>query len=135
MGDQPGSVRYRSIFESALKAYENKTGITLVEHPLSVQLLTCDTAESITALVQQQASALTGMEPQEKDRVMISIKNTVSISIRLYATASLGYAVGLVCQKSADGMFHISDGFTQPLPPSKAIYAGIAILFVVCVLL
>ena len=135
MGDQPGSVRYRSIFESALKAYENKTGITLVEHPLSVQLLTCDTAESITALVQQQASALTGMELQEKDSVMISIKNTVSISIRLYATASLGYAVGLVCQKSADGMFHISDGFTQPLPPSKAICAGIAILFVVCVLL
>ena len=135
MGDQSGSVRYRSIFESALKAYENKTGITLLEHPLSVQLRTCDTAESIAALVQQQASALTGIEIQGKDRVMISIKNTVSISIKLYATASLDYAVGLVCQKFAHGMFHISDGFTQPLPPPKAIYAGLAILLVVCVLL
>jgi hypothetical protein len=135
MGDQSESVRYRSIFESGLKAYENKTGITLVEHPLSVQLRTCDTVESIAALVQQQASALTGVELQGKDRVMICIKNTVSISIKLYATASLGYAVGLVCQKSADGMSHISDGFTQLLPPSKAIYAGLAILFVVCILL
>jgi len=112
MGDQSESSRYRAIFESALKTYEKKTGISLVEHPLSVQLRTCDTVESITALVQHQASSLTGNESQGKDRVMISIKNTVSISIKLYATASLGYAIGLVCQKPADGIFRISDDFS-----------------------
>ena len=135
MADQSGSIRCRALFESALRTYEKKTGITLVEHPLSIQLRTCDTVESINALVQHQASSLTSNEPQGKDRVMISIKNTVSISINLFATASLGYAIGLVCQKSGDGMSHISDSFSQPLPPPKAIYAGIAILLVVCALL
>jgi len=68
MGDQSGSIRYQAIFESALKTYEKETGITLVEHPLSLQLQTCDTVESMTTLVQHQASALTGNEPQGKDR-------------------------------------------------------------------
>jgi len=65
---------------------------------------------------------------------MISIQNTVSISTKLYATASLGYAIGLVRQKAGDGMFHISDGLSQPLPPPKAIYAGLSILLAVCAL-
>ena len=111
MGDQPGLINYWEVFDSALKTYENKTGITLVEHSLSVELRTCDTVESITALVQQQASALIGNEPQGKDRVMTSINYIISISIKLYATDPLGYAIGLVCQKSIDDMSHISDEF------------------------
>lgn len=114
-----------------MKTYEKKIGITLVEHPLSVQLRTCDTVESITVLVQQQALALIGNEPQGEDRVMLSINNIISISIRLYATDSLRYAIGLVCQKSIDDMCHISDEFPQPLPPPKAICASFAILLAV----
>ena len=112
MGDQSGSIRYRALFESALKTYEKETGITLVEHSLSVQLRTCDNVEAITALVQHQASALTGNELQVEDRVMISIKNIVSISTKLFAIASLDYAIGLVCQKSVGSMFHISDEYS-----------------------
>ena len=135
MGDQSESIRYRAIFESALNAYEKETGISLVEHPLSVQIRTCNTVESITARVRHQAIGLTGNEPQGTIRVMISIKIIVSISTKLYSTASLRYAISLVCQKSADGIFHIFDRFSQPLPPQKAIYAGIAILLAVCALL
>jgi len=135
MGDQSESIRYRAIFESALKAYEKETGITLVEHPLSVQLRTCNTVESITALVRHQAIGLTGNEPQGTIRVMKSIKIIVSMSTKLYAPASLEYVIALVCRKSADGIFHVSDRFSQPLPPPKAIYAGLAILLAVCALL
>ena len=131
MDDQSESIRYRAIFESALKAYEKKTGITLVEHPLSVQIRTCNTVESITALVRHQAIGLTGNEPQGTVRVMISIKTIVSMSTKLYSTASLGYTMDLVCRKPADGIFHTFDRFSQPLPPQKLIYAGIAILLTV----
>ena len=135
MGDQSRSIRYRALFESALKTYEKETGITLVDHPLSVQLRTCDNVEAIAALVQHQASALTGDELQVKDRAMISIKNTISISTKLFTIASLDYGIGLVCQKSTDDVSHVSDVVSQPLPPPTAIYAGLAILFGVCALL
>ena len=137
MGDQSGSIRYRALFESALKTYEKETGITLVDHPLSVHLRTCENVEAISTLVQHQASALTGdeLELQVKDRAMISIKNTVSILTKLFTIASLDYGIGLVCQKSPDDVSHISDVVSQPLPPPKAIYAGLAILFRVCALL
>jgi len=62
---------------------------------------------------------------------MKSIKSIVSILATLSATASLGDTIGLVSQKGADSVFHISDRFLQPFHPVKAIYAGLAILLVV----
>ena len=135
MADQSESVRYRALFESALKKYEKETGITLVEHPLSIQLRTCDTLESIIAFLQHQTSILTGDELREEDRLMLSIKNTISISTKLFAIATFDYAIGLVCQKSADECSTSLTVFSQPLPPPKAIYAGLAILLVVCAIL
>jgi len=104
MGDQPESASFRVLFESALQAYEKTTGISLAEHPLAIQLQSCHSIESMTALVQDQASAFN--EFREKDRVTKSVKNTLSILTKLSATASLGDAVGLVCRKSPDGVLH-----------------------------
>jgi len=36
MYDQPGSTGFRALFESALRTYEQTTGIRLAEHPLAV---------------------------------------------------------------------------------------------------
>ena len=100
MGDQSGSTRFRAPFESALEAYEKKTGITLAEHPLALQLQSCHSVEDITTLVQDQASAFG--EFRGKDRIMKSIKSTASILATLSATASFGDAIGLVRHKGAD---------------------------------
>jgi fungal STAND N-terminal Goodbye domain len=104
MGDQSESTSFRALFESAFQAYEKKTGITLAEHPLAMQLQSCHSVESMTALVQDQASAFN--EFRGKDRVTKSLKSTLSILIKLSATASLGSAVGLVCRKGPDGVSH-----------------------------
>ena len=101
MGDQFGFTRFRAPFESALETYETKTGITLAEHPLALQLQSCHSVEDITTLVQDQASAFG--EFRGKDRIMKSIKSTASILATLYATASFGDDIGLVRHKGADG--------------------------------
>ena len=95
MSDNSESTGFRVFFESAFQAYENKTGIPLAEHPLAIQLQSCHSAESMTALVQDQTSAFN--EFRGKDRVAKSVKTTLSILTKLCATASLGDAVGLVC--------------------------------------
>jgi len=108
MAGPSGSPHFQALFESALQAYQAKTGITLAEHALAVQLQNCNTVESIATLVQSQAQAFS--DYQECDRIMKSIKTIVSILTSLSAAAPLANAVGL------------------PFPPAKAIPAGLAIL-------
>ena len=94
MGDQSRPTGFRALFESALQAYEKKTGIRLAEHPLAVKLQSCLSVESITVLVQDQASAFS--ESIGKDRIMQPIRSIVSMINTLSTTASLGNAIHLV---------------------------------------
>jgi hypothetical protein len=130
MGDHSGSARFRVLFGPALRAYEKKTGITLAEHPLAVQLHTCHSIESITSVLLGEAQAFG--EFGGSDRVIKSIKNTVLILSTLFATASLDDAMGLVRQKVLMACSTALTVFLQSFPPGKAIYAGLAILLAVC---
>jgi hypothetical protein len=97
MADRSGPAHLEPLFESALQAYKKKTEITLAEHPLAVQLQSCDSTESIiTILLQGEPPAFSNF--QEKDRITKSIKTIVSALTTLSATASLGDAFGLVRQ-------------------------------------
>ena len=97
MADQSRPTHFHSRFESALRAYEKTVGVTLAEHPLAVQLQSCHSIESITAVLQAQAQAFG--EFRGSDRVIKSIKNTVSTLARISATTSLAIDLGLVCQQ------------------------------------
>jgi hypothetical protein len=113
MANQTGMTRFTgfpALFESALQAYAKKTGVALPNHPIAIQLQRCDSIESIIAIVLGQASALT--EFLQNERMMKSIKSTLSILNALFATADLGDTIGLVRQKIAYSVFHICDGFT-----------------------
>jgi len=130
MANQTGSSRFRALFESAFQAYEKKTGISLAEHPLAVQLQSFDSVESITTLLQNQTQAF--REFRGSDRVMKLIKDIASILATLSATASLGDSIGLVRQKSLMASLMVLTFSLQPFPPATAIYAGLAILLSVC---
>ena len=111
MGDQSRSARFRALFESALQAYADKTGVTLAQHPYAVQLQSCHTVESITALVYDQVFPFS--EFGGKDGIAKSINGTVSIMITLSATTFLRDVIsGLVRQRDADGVSHSSYGFS-----------------------
>jgi len=132
MANQPGCSRFRALFKSALQSYEKKAGVTLVDHPLALQLRSCDSVESITAFLQGQAPAFD--EFQGRDRAMNAIKSTVSILTRLSETASLSIDIGLV---RLHALVACSTALTalQPFPPVKAIHVGLAILLAVCAIL
>jgi hypothetical protein len=131
MADRSGPARFEPLFESALQAYKKKTKITLAEHPLAVQLQSCDSAESITTtLLQGEPQAFSNF--QEKDRITKSIKTIVSVLTTLSATPSLGDAHGLVRQIALMGLPYLSP-FLQIIPPAKAsLLAALAILLDVC---
>jgi hypothetical protein len=101
MSDQPAVYHFQVLFESALRDYERQTGIALANHPLAEQLQTCQSAESVTALLQNQLLAFG--EFRESDKIIWSLKNVVSVLSKISATAALGQDFGTVCPRPPIG--------------------------------
>ena len=95
MAQQPQSPHFQAQFEPALRAYEKKAGVSLAQHPLAIKLQNCDSVEAVTGILQDQARAFGDL--QGSDRIMKSIKTTVSILSKLSSAASLADAFGPVC--------------------------------------
>jgi hypothetical protein len=130
MTDQPVLSHLRTLFELALEDYEIKTEMSLAKHPLAQKLENCNSVESITTILQDQAR--TFGEFRGRDRIMESIRITVSFLEKLSATASLCDGIGQVRQKVLMTVFHVSDFVLQAFPPAKALHAGLGVLLAVC---
>jgi hypothetical protein len=114
MADQSSSARFQALFESALQAYERKTGVTLSQHPLALDLQNCHTVDGITILLQGRAQAFTDF--RARDRIMRSIETIVSILAPLSDAASLADGFGLVSQ--ADEVSHVADRLLSDIIPT-----------------
>ena len=123
MSDQPGSAQFRACFDSALQDYEEKTGIMLTKQPVAEKLENCNSAGSITAVLQDQARTFSNS--QGSDRILKLIESVVSILCRLSATAALDSAsIGMVRQKALMGISHISDAYTTGFHPCEGTTCG-----------
>jgi hypothetical protein len=91
MSDQLGSSPFQDLFESALKDYEDQTGIPLTNHPLAKQLQDCQSVDSVTAILQEQARAFSKF--RGNDKMVKLLKGVVSALSRVSATAALGRMV------------------------------------------
>ena len=89
----------RALFDTALQAYEEKTSITLVQHPLTLQLQNCHSGESIASFLQDQIPS--SSDSGGNDRIMASIRSTISILSNLSAASALAWANDMVCEIKA----------------------------------
>ena len=77
MSEPPGSM-LQSLFEAALHNYEEQTGMKLIDHPLARQLENCNSVESITEVLQEQARAFTEFR-RDDSKVMKPLKRVVHV--------------------------------------------------------
>ena len=114
MSHQPGSSRFQALFESALHDCEKKTGIPLAnhlaKHPLAEQLQNCQSVESVTALLHEQAAAFSKF--RGSDKITKPLKSVVS------AIASLGQDIGFVCPWLLTGG-SMSEAYSIVVPPCE----------------
>lgn len=96
MSDPSGST-FQSLFEAALEGYEEQTGKKLIDHPLAKQLEQCNSVESITAALQEQAQAFNGFRRFE-GKVMKPFKGIVHVLHTLSTNETLRRAINLVCR-------------------------------------
>jgi hypothetical protein len=97
MSDQSGSSHLRVLFETALDDYKKQTGIELTKHPLAECLQDCNSVESVTAILCEQAQGFE--EFREKDKVLKPLKKVLTVLHGLSPAASFAHwqDVGLVC--------------------------------------
>ena len=103
MAHRPESARFEAPFKHALETYEKKTGVSLTQHPLAIKLQNCDSVEAITGILHNQVRAFGDL--QGSDKIMKSIRTTVSILSKISSAASLADAFGVVRQQELVARF------------------------------
>ena len=95
MSDTSGYSRFQPLFEAALTEYETQTKMKLVSHPLYLKLNTCNSVQSITTTVLDQAQAFRRFRGDD-GKVMKCLKKAVHALHILSTSGVLGGAIGLV---------------------------------------
>jgi len=86
---------FRILFDSALQDYKDKTGNTLTDHPVAKQLETCESVNSITAILQEQARSF--CEFRENDgKLMKALNSSVDVLCAPSISSALDDAIGIV---------------------------------------
>ena len=95
MSQLPSSSSFQGLFNAALQHFENQTKTELVEHPLAKKLEACDSVDSITAIIQEQARIFGGFRGEDI-KIMKSLRSSVDILYTLSNSTILGEVIGLV---------------------------------------
>jgi hypothetical protein len=101
---QPSSLpsTFQILFDAALQDYKDKTGNTLTDHPIAKQLETCESVNSITAILQEQARSF--REFRENDgKLMKALNSSVDVLCAPSISSVLNdsEAIGLVVRRKA----------------------------------
>jgi hypothetical protein len=86
---------FQALFNAALQDYEDKTGTSLIDHPIAKQLETCESVSSITSVLQEQAQNF--REFRENDgKLMKALNSSVDVLYAPSISSALNETIGLV---------------------------------------
>ncbi len=93
MSSSESSLYFQSVFNTALKAYENKTKNKLLTHPLAVQLQSCNSPAAVLSVLQEIIQQF-DQRRRSDERLRNWLNPTVDILFSFSALISDG--IGLV---------------------------------------
>ena len=107
MSQSSSSSTFQVLFNAALQDYKDKTGTSLIDHPIAKQLETCESVSSITAVLQEQAQSF--REFRENDgKLMKALDSSVDVLCAPSISSALNDAIGLVVRLKAFISVHCS---------------------------
>ena len=86
---------FRDLFNAALQDYQNQTGNSLIDHPFAKKLESCNSVDSITSILEEQAQIFRDFRGDD-GKLVKSIKYSVNV---LYTLSTNTASIGLVRQK------------------------------------
>ena len=104
MSQPSSSSNFQTLLDAALRDYKDKTGNSLTDHPITKQLVICESVYSITIVLQEQARRF--REFRESDgRLMKALNSSVDVLCTPSINSALNGAIGLVvCRKALTGV-------------------------------
>lgn len=84
----------QALFNAALQDYKDKTGNSLADHPFARQLQECNSVESISTILEEQAR--TFRDFRDHGKLISSLKCLADILCSPFIGAVLGDGIGLV---------------------------------------
>ena len=93
MSNHSGSSHLHVLFEAALEDYSQQTGIELAKHPLAERLQDCNSVESVTAVLREQAQDLRSF--REEDKIFKPLKKVLVVLHQISSAANFAQDVGL----------------------------------------
>jgi hypothetical protein len=123
---------FQDLFNAALQDYKDKTGKSLVDHPFAKQLQECNSVESISTILEEQARVF--REFRDHGKLVNSLKRLANILCSPFISTVLGDGIDLVVRPKSIRRYTpllIGAVIPQPLPPARAIFTGFAILLAV----
>ena len=98
MSQSSSSTTLQALFDAALQDYKDKTGNTLTDHPIAKQLETCESVNSITAILQEHARSF--REFRENDgKLMRALKSSVDVLYSPSISSALNETIGLIVRQ------------------------------------
>ena len=83
---------FQDIFNAALRDYQNQTGNNLIDHPFAKQLESCESVDSINAILQERAQVFREFRGDD-GKLIKTMKYSVNI---LYTLSMSTQGIGLV---------------------------------------
>ena len=96
----PLSSNFHILFVAALQDYKDKTGNTLADHPIAKQLESCESVNSITFILQEQARSFREFR-ENNGRLMKALDSSVVVLCAPSISSVLNEAIGLVVRRNA----------------------------------
>src|ERR1700733_2789219 len=115
---QLSSSSFEALFGAALQEYENRTGISLINHPFAKQLEGCDSLDSIIAIFREQAKGFREFRG-DNGKLMKSVKCSVDVLYILSISTVLGEGVGVVRPKQSSA-FLVLDRYSPAIPACES---------------
>jgi hypothetical protein len=98
MSQPSSSFSFQALFNIALQDYESQTGTRLINHPLAKKLESCNSVDSVKAILQEQAQIFREFRG-DGGKLTKSLKCSVDVLYTLSVSTLLGEGIGLVCTK------------------------------------
>ena len=118
MSQLSSSPSFQVLFSAALQDYENRTGISLVNHPLAKQLEECNSLDSIVAILREQAKGFRKVRG-DNGKLMKSVNCSVDVLYILSISTVLGGGVGVVRPKQSSA-FLVLDRYSPAIPACES---------------
>ena len=89
---------FRKLLDAALQDYKDKTGNSLADHPIAKQLETCESVNSITSILEEQAQNFREFRDNDGN-LMKAINSSVDVLCASSISFALNEAIGLVVRR------------------------------------